>query len=133
MGNTQSSRFNRIDWLAKGPFAPHIEAYKQYLTDRGYAANTFSHCMGSIAHFAQWMRSRRLEAMHWVLDVTFREDDCRVRKGHAAQNLSAIRKFALSALRNNNKHLDRSLRRRRKLADRRPAYRAELLGLKPRQ
>lgn len=60
MGNTQS-RFNPIDWLAKGPFAPHIDAYKQYLTVRGYAASTFSNCMRSIAHFAQWTRSRRLQ------------------------------------------------------------------------
>jgi site-specific recombinase XerD len=60
MGNTQSPRFNRIDWLAKGLFAPHIEAYKQYLTDRGYAATTFSNCMRSIAHFAQWTGSQRL-------------------------------------------------------------------------
>lgn len=71
-----------------------------------------------------------VESMHWVLDVTFREDDCRVRKGHAARNLSAIRKFALSALRTDTRHPERSLRRRRKLADRRPDYRAELLGLK---
>jgi hypothetical protein len=69
--------------------------------------------------------------MHRVLDVTFREDDCRVRKGHAARNLSAVRKFALSALRNDTLHPDRSLRRRRKLADRRPDYRASLLGLIP--
>ena len=70
-----------------------------------------------------------VEAMHWVLDVTFREDDCRVRKGHGARNLSAIRKFALSALRNTMCHADRSLRRRRKLANRCHDYRAELLGL----
>ena len=61
MGNTKSSRFNRTDWLATGPFAPHIDAYKQYLTDRDYAANTFSNCMRSIAHFAQWTRCRRLQ------------------------------------------------------------------------
>ena len=66
MGNTLSSRFNRIDWLAEGPFAPHIDAYKQYLTDRGYAANTFSNCMRSIVHFAQWTRSRRLQV--WRID-----------------------------------------------------------------
>ena len=74
-----------------------------------------------------------VEAMHWVLDVIFREDHCRVRKGHAARNLSAIRKFALSALRNDTLHPERSLRRRRKLADRRPDYRVSLLGLTPRQ
>lgn len=68
--------------------------------------------------------------MHWVLDITFREDDCRVRKGHAVQNLSAIRKFVLSALYLDKRHPERSLRRRQKLTDRHPEYRAELLGLK---
>jgi len=78
----------------------------------------------TVEQFAHAARAHwGVEAMHWVLDVTFREDDCRVRKGHAAQNLSAIRKFALSAFRNNTLHSDRSLRRRRKLADRRPDYR----------
>lgn len=71
--------------------------------------------------------------MHWVLDVTFREDGCRVHKGHGARNFSVVRKFALTALHNDTRHAERSLRRRRKLADRRPEYRVELLGLKPRQ
>jgi predicted transposase YbfD/YdcC len=37
--------------------------------------------------------------LHWQLDVSFREDDCRVRTGHAAANLSVIRRFALGQLR----------------------------------
>lgn len=69
--------------------------------------------------------------LHWVLDVTFREDDCRVRKGHAPQNLSALRKFALSLLRQDKQYPKRSLRGRRKTADRLPNYRASLLGLVP--
>lgn len=60
MGNTQSSRLTRIDWLAKGPLAPHVDAYKQYLTDRGYAATTFANCIRCVAHFAQWVHGRRL-------------------------------------------------------------------------
>lgn len=51
--------------------------------------------------------------LHQVLDVTFREDDCRVRKGHAPQNLSALRKFALSLLRQDKQYPKRSLRSRR--------------------
>lgn len=87
----------------------------------------------TVEQFAHAARAHwGVEAMHWVLDVIFREDDCRVRKGHAARNFSAIRKFALSALRNDQLHPDRSLRRRRKLADRRPEYRVKLLGLIPR-
>lgn len=33
--------------------------------------------------------------LHWHLDVTFKEDKCRVRKGFASQNLSVLRKIAL--------------------------------------
>lgn len=85
----------------------------------------------TVEQFAQAARAHwGVESMHWVLDVTFREDGCRVRKGHAARNLSALRKFALSALRTDTRHPDRSLRRRRKLADHRPEYRAELLRIK---
>jgi hypothetical protein len=36
--------------------------------------------------------------LHWQWDVSFREDDCRVRTGHAAANLSVIRRFALGLL-----------------------------------
>lgn len=34
--------------------------------------------------------------LHWVLDIAFREDDCRVRDRNAASNLSILRRFALS-------------------------------------
>jgi predicted transposase YbfD/YdcC len=35
-------------------------------------------------------------ALHWVLDVTFREDDSRVRDQHAARNLAALRRIAIN-------------------------------------
>jgi predicted transposase YbfD/YdcC len=35
-------------------------------------------------------------ALHWVLDVTFREDDSRVRDQHAARNLAVLRKIAIN-------------------------------------
>jgi predicted transposase YbfD/YdcC len=38
--------------------------------------------------------------LHWQLDVTFQEDQCRVRKGHADANLSIVRRTALSLLKN---------------------------------
>ena len=58
--NVRLSPLSRINWLAEGPLAPHVIAFKQYLTDRGYAAATFANCVRSIAHFAQWVRGRRL-------------------------------------------------------------------------
>ena len=36
--------------------------------------------------------------LHWQLDVSFNEDQCRVRKGHAAENLSRLRRMALNLL-----------------------------------
>lgn len=60
MGNTRLSRLTVINWLDKGPIAPHVDAYKQYLTDRGYAATTFANCVRSVAHFAHWVHGCRV-------------------------------------------------------------------------
>jgi predicted transposase YbfD/YdcC len=37
--------------------------------------------------------------VHWVLDIAFREDDSRVRTGHADHNLAVLRHIALNLLR----------------------------------
>jgi predicted transposase YbfD/YdcC len=36
--------------------------------------------------------------LHWVLDVAFREDDCRVRAGYAAENFAVMRHITLNLL-----------------------------------
>ncbi|MEG5136926.1 MULTISPECIES: ISAs1 family transposase [unclassified Microcoleus] len=36
--------------------------------------------------------------LHWVLDVGFREDDCRIRKDNAPQNFAVIRHISLNLL-----------------------------------
>jgi len=37
-------------------------------------------------------------SLHWVLDVTFREDDSRIRKGYAPENFNVIRQLAINLL-----------------------------------
>lgn len=44
---------------------------------------------------AHWEIENRL---HWVRDVTLREDGCRVRSGHAPQVLAACRNAVLTLL-----------------------------------
>jgi hypothetical protein len=36
--------------------------------------------------------------LHWSLDVTFNEDQSRIRQGHAAENGGLLRRLALSIL-----------------------------------
>jgi predicted transposase YbfD/YdcC len=59
----------------------------KYLSGRRFAEAVRGH----------WGIENRL---HWQLDVTFGEDQCRVRKGHADENLSSLRRTALSLLKN---------------------------------
>ena len=59
----------------------------QYLSGRRFAESVRSH----------WGIENSL---HWQLDVTFQEDQCRIRKGHADTNFSSLRRTALSLLKN---------------------------------
>ena len=37
--------------------------------------------------------------LHWVLDVTFADDQSRLRKGHGAKNMATVRHFAINLIR----------------------------------
>jgi predicted transposase YbfD/YdcC len=53
--------------------------------------------------------------VHWVLDIAFREDDCRIRQGNGAENFAVLRHIALNLLRR-EASTSRSLRSKRKRA-----------------
>ena len=38
-------------------------------------------------------------SLNWVPDVSFREDECRIRKDHAPENFAIVRHIALNMLR----------------------------------
>jgi hypothetical protein len=54
-------------------------------------------------------------SLHWVLDGSFREDDCRIRKDKGAQNFAVFRHIALNLLQRERDH-KRGLKARRKRA-----------------
>lgn len=60
-------------------------------------------------------------SVHWVLDVAFREDNCRTRKDHSARNLAMIRRAVLNLLRREPSAL--SLKRKRLKACINPDFR----------
>lgn len=64
-----------------------------------------------------WSIENRL---HWVLDVTFADDQSRLRKGHGARNMATVRHFALNLVRTAQDK--RSIKSRRKIAGWDPGY-----------
>src|SRR3954454_3306188 len=66
-------------------------------------------------------------AVHWVLDVTFREDDCRVRDRPAARNLALVRKIALNLI-GRDRSTTASVRAKRKRAAWNDDYMFQLLA-----
>ena len=133
----------QIDWLpdairkewptlgAVGMIETTQEKGTTVSTDRRYFI--MSRGVTKVGDFSRAVRAHwGIESMHWVLDVTFREDACRVRKDQAARNLSLLRKITFAMLRLDTAYPKSSLRQRRARASRKPLYRAELLGLRQR-
>ena len=65
-------------------------------------------------------------SLHWVLDVTFGEDTCRVREHHARHNLALLRKIAINLI--HHCPTTGSVRGRRKQAAWNDAFMAQLLS-----
>ena len=66
-------------------------------------------------------------AVHWVLDVAFREDESRIRKGFAPANFGLLRHIALNVLRQDT-HCRRGIPTKRLKAGWDDAYLAHLLA-----
>lgn len=43
-------------------------------------------------------------SLHWTLDIAFREDESRIRAGHAQENFTILRKIALNLLKHETTH-----------------------------
>jgi len=67
-------------------------------------------------------------SLHWVLDIGFREDECRVRNRNAAANLSVIRKIAINLVKA-DKSQKGSIKGRRKAAGWDNDYMQKIIGL----
>jgi predicted transposase YbfD/YdcC len=65
-------------------------------------------------------------SLHWVLDVAFREDENRVRKDHAPENLSLIRHLSLNLLKQDTT-VKAGIKAKRKRAGWDPGYLLALL------
>jgi len=80
-----------------------VEAERVELTTQKQSIET-RYFISSLASDAQeLMRAVRTHwgienSLHWVLDVAFREDQCRIRKDHGAENFAMLRHLAVNLL-----------------------------------
>jgi predicted transposase YbfD/YdcC len=95
---------------------------RYYISSRALSADAFADAVRS-----HWGIENRV---HWVLDVTFKEDLSRLRSGHGAHNMAVVRHFALNLVRQANDK--RAIKRRRKVASWNPDYLSKMLQLTPR-
>jgi predicted transposase YbfD/YdcC len=79
------------DTLRNGKAALEV---RYYILSKKMSARRFASAVRG-----HWGIENRL---HWQLDVTFGEDQSRIRRGHADANFSVLRRTALSMLKNNH-------------------------------
>jgi predicted transposase YbfD/YdcC len=132
---------HNVDWIASARFYPGAPRFPKLATiamvesriERGDKIESerrsyISSRRLSAAAFADAVRSHWAieNNLHWTLDVTFKEDQSRLRAGHGAKNMAVIRHFALNLVRQASDK--RSIKRRRKRAAWDPKYLLQILG-----
>ena len=70
----------------------HVTEVRYYILSKYVSGARFAEAVRG-----HWSIENRL---HWQLDVSYREDDCRVWRDHAPANLSLLRRTSLSLLKN---------------------------------
>ena len=91
---------------------------RYYIASRYFSGKRFSEAVRG--HWG-------IESMHWVLDVTFREDDSRTRERTLANNLSWLRRFAITLLKRHP--LEESIRGKMQIAGWNTDFLSEVLTL----
>jgi predicted transposase YbfD/YdcC len=115
--------FQGVEWLQKAHKWPGLKSVVMVESKRESAGRTetetrfyitslvlLANAIGPMIR-SHWMVENGL---HWVLDMIFRDDECRVRTDNAPANLTTVKHIALNVLRT-GKSKD-SLRMRRKVA-----------------
>ncbi len=131
---------NEVDWMAGGrrhPGEPRFPALKSLVMTttrterRGKVSEETRYFISSAAltpeRAAEAVRGHwGIESLHWVLDVIFKEDLSRLRRGHGARNMALVRRLAFNLVRAGRGK--RSIKTARKAAGWNPEFLASLLN-----
>ena len=96
-----------ISWLKehKWPGLRSVFSIERSVEARGYSSHETSYYISSLDVCAEKLMKIarehwKIESMHWLLDVTFSEDDSRLLCENANRTMNALRKFALAVHKN---------------------------------
>ena len=87
-----------IDWVRAGNV--HLHRNRGRKNNREQKYTIYSRKEMNTEEYGNAKRSRwQIEnALHWVLDIAYREDESRVRAGNSAENLNILRHMTLNML-----------------------------------
>lgn len=135
---------SQVGWITSNksypgqPRFPHIKTLVKVLNHTEYPDRcTFdtrlyiSSAPLDIERLSQGVRGHwGVESMHWLLDVAFKDDVSRYRRGHGAKNMAIVRRFALNLVRANKSN--GSVKTKRKSASWNTDFLLETLQFNPR-
>jgi len=110
-----------IDWLwqkAKWPGLNGIGMVKSRVLENDAFREETRYFITSLTDVKRFAKSTREHwgienSLHWVLDVAFNEDNCRMRKDNSGENFAVIRHFALNLLRKDSSKMSIKAKRHR--------------------
>ena len=106
----------------------------EYLGKENKKTIETSNYIGSVTSIKDFSRAARnhwaVESMHWSLDVTFKDDENRTRKGMAPQNMAVLKRIAFNVVKmDTQRYPKESMKGKRFIALMNPKYRDYLLNL----
>jgi len=104
----------RADWAGLQSIGMAITYRGATSADHGEVRYFIMSFASDVQQFARAVRGHwGIEnSLHWVMDVTFREDESRIHKDHGGENVSWLRRLAITLLKNDTTRKD-SIRAKR--------------------
>jgi len=110
-----------IDWLQQKPEWTNFNAIgmvKSRVLEKEILREEIRYFITSLTDVRAFAKSTREHwgienSLHWVLDVAFNEDRCRMRKDNSGENFAVIRHIALNLLKKDNSKMSIKAKRHR--------------------